>query len=239
MLHHAVPERGAADVAVARPLLVRVLAVPEFLHALQRDVNRRRQRFPAVEPTDDGRVVGRGVSKRGARQSTAGGVAQRAFDAQFVEHRAVVLGIHDDADAVVVLGGGPDHRRPANVDHLDRRFRAEWVEAGDHEIDRDDAVLVQLSQVLGFGTIGEDAAVNLGVQRLDTPPEHLGRTRDRGDVGVGDALLGQELRRVAAGDQLPAESDEPASERRESGLVVRSEQSPHRIPSMTALMVAG
>src|SRR2546427_4005574 len=46
--------------------------------------------------------------------------SQRPGFRDLVEHRFVLGGIGDDADAVVILGRRADHRGPSDVDLLDR-----------------------------------------------------------------------------------------------------------------------
>ena len=74
----------------------------------------------------------------------------------------------------MVLGGGAHHGRAADVDELDRRVRGERVQVRDHEVDGVDAVGLQVGQVLGLGAVGQDPAVDLGVEGLDPPPSISG-----------------------------------------------------------------
>ena len=54
-------------------------------------------------------------------------------------------------------------------------------------------------------TVGQDPAVDGGVQGLHPPAEHLGAAGDVCHLGARDAGLGQGPGRAAAGDQFPAE----------------------------------
>ena len=110
--------------------------------------------------------------------------------------RVVGRGADEDGDVLVGLGSGAHHGRTADVDHLDRRVRAERVEVAGDEVDRPDPLLLEVGHVLGLGAVGEDPAVHDRVQRLDTPAEHLRRPRQVGDADVGDARLGQGARAV-------------------------------------------
>ncbi len=63
----------------------------------------------AVEPGDDGRVVGGGVGEGGPGQPATGGRAQRAGATQLLQDDGVVGGRGDHPDVLVVLGRGPHH----------------------------------------------------------------------------------------------------------------------------------
>ena len=56
-------------------------------------------------------------------------------------------------------------------------FERERVEVDDDEIDRVDAVLVEVGSVLGVVAVGEDAAVHLRMQRHHSMPEDRGESR--------------------------------------------------------------
>ena len=65
----------------------------------------------------------------------------------------------------------------------------------------------------------EDAAVNLGVERLDAAVEHFGESGEVGDVFHGDAGIAQQLGGASGGDEFDAESGELAGEFDEAGFV--------------------
>jgi hypothetical protein len=121
---------------------------------------------------------------------------------------------------LVVLGGGAHHGRAADVDELDRRVRGEGVQVRHDEVDADDVVGLEVGQMFGLGTIGEDAAVDLRVERLHPAPQHFGRARDVGGLGVRDTGLGELRGRVATGDQLPPQIGETLGQLDETLLVV-------------------
>ena len=126
------------------------------------------------------------------------------------EHARVVGRIDDDRDALVVLGRRADHRRPADVDVLDRLVErraardrlAERVEVHDHEIDRDEAGLPASPR--GASAVGrpEEAAVDARVQRLDAPVEDLGRAGVVADLAHRHAGRRQRPRRAAGRQDL-------------------------------------
>ncbi len=99
---------------------------------------------------------------------------------QALQHVVVVIGAHDDGHAIVVLGGGPNHRRPADVDILDgivdrgvvsRDGLLERIEVDDQQVDRFDAVFQH--HVLVNAATAEKPAVYDGVQRFHTPVHNL------------------------------------------------------------------
>ena len=175
VLLDAVPPRRGADLAVAGAGLVRVLAVAELLHPLEREVDRGRQRVAGrlVEPADDGRVVGGGVGEGGAGELALRLVGQHAAVLQLVDHLLVLGRVGEDADVSEVLGGRPDHGGAADVDELLGPAGAvlealeagpERVEVGHHEVERLDAVLGHVLLVVGVAPVGEDPAVHLRVE---------------------------------------------------------------------------
>ena len=97
-----------------------------------------------------------------------------------------------------------------------------------------DSVGRQVVEVPGLRPVGQDAAVDLGVQRLDTAAEHFGRPRHLGHLEVCDPSLGQLGRRVAAGDELPAEVREAPGQLDQALLVVDGQQGSHDVISSTA-----
>ena len=147
---------------------------------------------------------------------------------EFVGDGVVVGGRSDDGDVVKILGGGADHRRSADVDVLDQFFERdaglgrgflEGVEIHDHHVDRRDAVLGDGGDVLGIFAAMQDAAVDLGMQRLDAAVEHFGESGEFGDVFDGDAGIAQQLGGASGGDEFDAEGGELAGEIDEAGFV--------------------
>src|SRR3954447_25270456 len=99
----------------------------------------------------------------------------------------------------MVLGGRADHRGAAYVDILDHLASAgpagdgggERVEVDDDEVDPADAVRRHRGGVLRIVADGEEAAMDLGVQRLHPPVHHLGETGQVGDVANLELRLAQ------------------------------------------------
>ena len=107
----------------------------------------------------------------------------------------------------------------------------EGVEVDDDEVDRRDALSLQLRHVLRQVAAGEDAAVDDGMERLDAAVEDLGEAGELGDGLDGDAGVGEGLVGAAGGVELDAEGGEAAGEVGEACLVVDADDSLHRNPS--------
>ena len=191
-----------ADGPVAGALLVRVLAVPQRLRPLEREVQRARQRvgrrIGGVEPRDDRGVVRGGVGERVAGEPPPRRVRQPAVLADLGDDGLVVGRVDDDADVGVVLGRRPHHRRPADVDQLDARVGRERVQVDDDQRDRLDAVLGEVGAVRLVVEVGEDAAVHLRVERHDAMAEDRREPGEIGDVGDRHAGRGDRRRGAAA-----------------------------------------
>ena len=113
-------------------------------------------------------------------------------------------------DTRMILRGGPDHRGTTDVDLLDavvygrpgRDGGAERVEVHDDQIEGLDAQLLQLVEMTGQPGVGEQPAVDLGVQRLHPTVETLREAGDLLDLLHRQAGLGDRRRRIAGGDQV-------------------------------------
>ena len=145
---------------------------------------------------------------------------------ELLEQRRVLRRLGDDGDERMVLRRRAHHRGTADVDGLDVGALRERVEVRHDEVERLDAVGGHVVVVGRLRAVGEDAAVDLRVQRDDPMVEdrwHAGDVVDRGDrdAGVGDGLG-----RAARRDELDAASLELAGELDDAGLVVHREQRP-------------
>ena len=100
----------------------------------------------------------------------------------------------------------------------------ERVERHRDEVDGPDAVPLERGHVLGQLAAGQDAAVDLGVERLHPPVEHLGEAGDLGHVHHRDAGLAQQLGGAAGGEDLGAERGQAARELHHPGLVVHADE---------------
>ena len=148
------------------------------------------------------------------------------------QHVGVPGRVDDDGDRRVVLGGGAHHRRAADVDLLDalvgRRARGhglgERVEVDHDQVERRDAELVELGDVLGLAPVGQDPRVHGGVQRLHPAVEALGEAGDLLDRRDRDAGVGDPARGRAGAHQLDAGGGEPGGQLLDAGLVVDAQQ---------------
>src|SRR5579863_8219199 len=95
-----------------------------------------------------------------------------------------------------ILGGGPNHRRPADINVLDQFLECdsrlggglfEGVEVDHHHVDGGNVVLGDGGDVLGVFPAMQDASVHFGMQRLDPPVEHFGEAGKFSNVFDRDA----------------------------------------------------
>src|SRR5439155_16648378 len=231
-------EEVAADAAlgVVRGALVRVLAVGEVEHLVERDDERVGELLARVEPGRDRGLVGGRVRERLRRQATTCIERELPARAELLEHLVVLLGLTHGGAVGEVLRRAAEHRRAADVDRLDRLLLRHAPPRGDLleriEVDADeveglDPVLLERGDVFRLVAAGEDPGVDAGVKRLHAPAEHLGRGRDLLDAlhRQADRLEGR--RRVPARHEPPAEGDETARERVQPRLVPGGDQRAH------------
>ena len=187
----------ALEVAVEDALLMRVLAVAQYLAVVGRQA--QRAAVLSVEVAEDRRIIARADREGAASEVTA-----------LLEARLSSLRLEDVVErSVVGLGGNDDHvlevlRRPTDeADTTDvnllndillasaRGYRGlEGIEVYDHQVDQREAVLGDLLLVGSMAATSEDTALDGGVQRLDTPPEHRGVLRQilDGHAGIAEGL---------------------------------------------------
>ena len=208
---------------------MRVLAVLELedllvvAHHVVREVA-----LGLAEPVGDDEVVVRGAVEGLGGELAERLVAQLARFLELVEQVAVVVVAGDHGDAGVVLGGGADHARPADVDVLDDDLvldpappgdLLERVEAADDHVDGLDVVLGDGLHVLGHVAPREDAGHEPRVHGLDATVEHLREAGDLFDQRDRDAGVLEQLRRAARGDDGDAHVGEALGERLDATLV--------------------
>ena len=127
----------------------------------------------------------------------------------------------------MVLGGGADHGRAADVDVLDRSReigaardrRLEGVEVDDHEVDGRDAVLAHRLDVRRLVAAAKMPPWIFGCSVLTRPSMISGKPVACGDLRDGEAGLAERLGRAAGGENLDAPLGEEAGEADEAGLV--------------------
>jgi hypothetical protein len=135
----------------------------------------------------------------------------------------------------VVLGRGPDHRRAADVDVLDRVVVVDFV-AGDRllervevdadEVDRLDPLSLQGRHVLAVAASRQECRVQPRMQGLHPAAEDLLLAGELGDVGHLDPALAQGRGGAAGREDLDAEAGEALREVSDAGLVGDRDQRP-------------
>ena len=223
---------------VERRPLVRVLAVGEVELLLVGDDQVLGEFLVGGrEPAADRRVVAGGLGEGLVGEPVPGRGGELA--ARLLElgaDRVVGLGLDDHGDALVVLGRGPDHRRAADVDVLDRDVVLdlvvgdrvlEGVEVDADEVDRLDPLGLERRHVLGVAAAGEERRVQPRVQRLDPAAEDLLLAGELGDVGHLEPRLAQGGGGPAGAEQLDPGRGESLGEVGDPGLVGdRDQRSP-------------
>src|SRR5215210_1452350 len=186
------------------------------------------------EPIRDRRVIRGGPPERGERQPATGRLGDLSFVLEGRQYLAVELGRRDNRNGAEVLRRGPQHRGASYVNLLDGLFFGsaasdgllEGIEVDADEIYRAYVLLDELLYVVGVSEIGQDAAVDPGVQRLDPPSENLRRARHLGDGDDCDPGLGESPRGATGRDDLEPHPGEPPRELLDSALVRNRDQGP-------------
>ena len=223
-------ERAGAGILldVQSAALVRVLAVAQQVAgALERDRDPGRELLVAVHPRGDRSVV-RGDDAKGLggeRPASFGG--QPALRLDLAGDLFVPSRVHDNTNACVVLGRCAHQCRAPDVDLLDHvapvftrgHGLSEQIQVADDEIDRLDAGLSQLLHVIGVLAVREDPGVDLRVQRLHAPIQHLWESRKAGDRCGGHSVLTKKPRRRVCRDDARAALGKAGAELAQTGSV--------------------
>ena len=236
------PVIAALGVEIQGAALVGIFAVAQ---RPRRDANGGRDRGGPALPFGQQRV-GETAGHRRVIGGCAGEGLEREADCRvasdptprrdLVEHCVVLLAATDDDDVRVILRGGPQHRRPSDIDHLDQRRgrRAtrqglrEGIERDDHQVNRADAVRLEHSAIARVFATREDAGMDRGMQRLHPAVENLRKSRDLGHLAQRHAFLAQQRRSAAGREDLDAVRVQRARELRHAGLVPRRDEgTPH------------
>ena len=140
---------------------------------------------------------------------------------------------------LVVLGRRPHEGGTTDVDHVDRRCLClvlegrricpERVEVADHDVDQIDPVGLEVGEVIGITTIGQDGTVHLRMQGDHTVAEHRGETGEFGNVDHRDSGICDRSRRPTGRHQLDLEVVEGLGQFHDAGLVVDREKSTHGV----------
>ena len=141
-----------------------------------------------------------------------------AVSSDLRKDRVIIRRVAHYGHVLVILGRTAQHRRSADVDILDRLVHrhpfagdrlTEGIEIHTHHVDELDAVLPQRFQVVRIVAASQQAAVHLGMERLDTSVADLREPRHIADVDHLHAAFSQQFHRTAGGDHLPAELSSP------------------------------
>ncbi len=219
--------------------LVRVLAVAKDVRAGPGRAGPRRElrlvalgrRVAAVHPARHRDVVGGGVLER-LRGKTLALLEGETATLDSREHVTVGSRVDDDRNGRVVLRRGAHHRRATDVDLLDALVGArtrgdrlrERVEVHDDELERLDAQIGDLVEVVLLAGVGEDAGVHARVQGLHPALEALGEAGQFLDLRHRHACVGDGLGRGAGRDQLDTCRVEPCRQLHQPALVVHADQ---------------
>ena len=243
-------EVGArAALRVVGGALVRVLAVGEVEVALEHGDVRLGEVVLPAEPGGHRGVVCGGRLKGRCGERPARPTETSPLGAKLAEHRLVVLGSRDRHDVGVVLRGGTQERRAADVDLLDRVLprdvepadgALERVEVDADEVDRRDPVGCELRHVLGHVAARQDPSVDGRVQRHDPVAQQLRESGQLLEPRHRHALVGKRLRGPGGREHLDAERHEVARESGDAGLVVdREERATDRHAAISSLTTWG
>ncbi len=227
-------DAGAAPgrVTVQRRALVRIFPVTQVLHLLEQERQGRGERL-ARRRLLCGQVSGdRGVVAGGVGEGLGGEACARGeFTATLVrvelsEQQRIIRRIDHDQHRFVVLRRRAQHRRAPDVDVLDgvgvaaagpgHRGRKR-VEVHHQQIDGRDSVLRHDGVV--HAAAAQEPAVNLRMQGLDPTVHDLGKAGVGGDFAHRHAVLREQLRRAAGGQDLDVAPGEGARQLDEAGLV--------------------
>jgi hypothetical protein len=238
----------AGAIGVKGGTLMGVLAVAERLGERKVDAQRRRQGSRVgdggrlgrgyfgdlIEGVGDGGIVGGSEAESLAGKAPAGSPSEGAgVGFELPDKDRIVGRACDDSDVFEILGGGADHGGPADVDVLDEMTEGdiglcggflESVEVYNHHVDGSDAVGGYGRLVIGVAALVEEAAVDLGVQRLYAAVEHFGEAGKIADVFNREAGFAEGACGTAGRDQLDPEAGERLGKFNQAGFVGYAEQ---------------
>jgi hypothetical protein len=186
----------------------------------------------AAEVVGDGAVVGGGMLEDLGGQVTAGGIRHRTLIRRHLVHdQGIVRAVHHDGDMGVVLRGGAQHGRPADIDVLDGgRDVARWIRHGlleriqvhHQQIDGGDAVLVHHRVILTPAP--HQSAVDLRMQGLHAPVHDFGEARMLRHLFDSDAGIREQAGGAAGREYLYPSGGQPFREFNDATLVRHADQ---------------
>src|SRR5690606_25664316 len=218
--------------------LVRVLAVTHVLDLHELGAEGAGEVGIVVIRGTPAQVIGNGAivagsvleGVRGEGEAGAGGelavVVRRLW-----QNRAAGGGVQNSGDIGVVLGGGANHGRAADVDVLDGGGQVavrvghgvlERVQVHHHHIDGVDAVLSH-DGVVGAAT-AQNAAVDFRVQGFDPAIRHFRETGVIGHFGDRYVVFLEQAEGSAGGEQLDAAFGEGTAEIDDAGFITHADQ---------------
>src|SRR5438132_552092 len=166
---------------VHRRLLVRVLAIAQVADLAERERQLVGELHPGLarEARCDRRVVRRRMAEGLGGEHATGLERDVAPQLQLVEHRGVTLRPRDDDNVLVVLRRGAEDRGAADVDLVEQHAAAlsrgrvlrEGIEVDGDEVDRLDALALELLAMRRIVAAREERGMNLRVERLHTSPQ--------------------------------------------------------------------
>src|SRR5215207_7882769 len=227
------------NLSVVGRILVRVFPVTQPRDPLVSDSTTPREAFghpfdPLTEPARDRCVVLGGPLERRQRQASSGPLGDLSLDFEGSQYFFVEFRRGYDSNSPEVLRGSPQHRGSADVYLFDSLLLGgaagdglfEWIEVDADQVYRAYILFDELLHVVGVCEVGEDGAVDLGVQRLDPPAEYLGRARHLGDGDDLDSGLLERLRCPPGRDDLEPHPGEPPREVLDPPFIRHREQRP-------------
>ena len=222
-------ERAARS--VERRLLMGVFAIAQRRHQIAGHGAPRREFFRLVnggEPAGDHRIISGGRAECLGRHRLAEVETGRPVPVIKLGEQGRIIGrISQNGDEGVILGRRTYHRRATNIDILDHLVpigaappgRLERIEIDNDQIDRTDRVSLHRGGMFGIVAYCQQAAVHLGVQRLDPPVHHFGKAGELRNIAHRQPRIAQRPSRAAGGHQFHPAPAQCLAQFDQAGLV--------------------
>ncbi len=215
-------------------LLVRVFAVAQRLlqRAAEGELARGGFRHLTVEPGGNTGIIGPRAGEGAGGERAAEGKVGAPGVGQRGDHLGIIGGIGDDGHGGVVLRGGADHRRAANVDILDAGIeigafgdgRLEGIERHHHYIDGADAVFLHGGLMAAAVAAPQQPAVDFRVQGFYPPIHHFREASVIGHVRHRQTGGAQRIGGTAGREQFGPGAVQGAAKLDNPGFVVDRQQ---------------
>ena len=188
--------------------LMRIFAIAQARSKLagERAISWRGKPHFRREPIRDHRVIDGGARKCFLREFLAQFPGRATtVRSQFAEDLGVIAGVHDDRDVAVILGGGTNHSRAADVDIFDAigetgappDRRLERIEIHHEKIDRRDAMRQHRRHMFWIFPYGQKPAMDLRMQSFHPSVKEFGKPGQIGDIADRQTSIGKHLARAA------------------------------------------